>query len=248
MSVPSNAAGTRSVRSRSSPRRAWLWSGSPTSGMLMTATWPFSATCRCGGPKSGSSATEASNCSIAAVTSAERDVAGDDHLGGVGGRGAGEAPLEREDAGLGEGVVGQRADAGGAGVEVEDREGGREQDEHAGGQRTPRDGVRRRRRPCVQNGLSAGWSRPTNGSRSALTRSPSSDSRAGSSVMAAAIVTRPTMIAPSARLRRIVSGTSSSPSRATTNELPVNRTALLLVPPVATIASILSRPACRSSR
>ena len=100
----------------------------------------------------------------------------------------------------------------------------------------------------VQNGLSAGWSRPTIGSRSALTRSPSRDSRAGSRVMAAAMVTTPTMIAPSARLRRIVSGTSSRPSRATTNELPENRTALLLVPPVATIASILSRPACRSSR
>ena len=100
----------------------------------------------------------------------------------------------------------------------------------------------------VQKGLSAGWSRPTIGSRRALTRSPSSDSRAGSRVMAAAIVTMPTMIAPSARLRRIVSGTRSRPSRATTNELPENRTALLLVPPVAMIASILSRPACRSSR
>ena len=62
------------------------------------------------------------------------------------------------------------------------------------------------------------------------------------------MVTTPTMIAPSARLRRMVSGTRSSPSRATTNELPENRTALLLVPPVATIASTLSRPACRSSR
>ncbi len=46
----------------------------------------------------------------------------------------------------------------------------------------------------------------------------------------------------------MVSGTRSSPSSATTNELPENRTALLLVPPVAMIAAILSRPACRSSR
>jgi hypothetical protein len=72
------------------------------------------------------------------------DVAGDDHLGGVGGRGPREAPLEGEGAGFGEAVVGQRADAGGAGVEAEDREGCREQDQHAGGQersRTAYDGA-----------------------------------------------------------------------------------------------------------
>ena len=63
---------------------------------------------------------------------------------------------------------------------------------------------------------------------------------AGSRVSAAAIVTMPTMIAPSHRLRRIVSGTSSKPSSATTNELPLKSTALLAVPPVAMIAAILS--------
>ena len=67
-------------------------------------------------------------------TSPERDVAGDDHLGRVGRRGAREAPLERQGAGLGEGVVGQRVDPGGAGVEAQHREGRGEQDQHAGGQ------------------------------------------------------------------------------------------------------------------
>ena len=72
------------------------------------------------------------------------DVAGDDHLGGVGGRDAREAPLECQGAGLGEGVVGQRADARSPGVEAEDREGCREQHEHASGQersRTAYDGT-----------------------------------------------------------------------------------------------------------
>ena len=66
------------------------------------------------------------------------DVAGDDHLGGVGGRGAREAPLERQGAGLGEAVVGQRVDPGRAGLEAEDRERRGEQDQHAGGQEGPR--------------------------------------------------------------------------------------------------------------
>ena len=63
------------------------------------------------------------------------------------------------------------------------------------------------------------------------TRSPNSASSAGSSVSAAATETMPTMIAPAARLRMIVVGTSSMPSSATTNVLPLKSTARLAVAP-----------------
>ena len=90
--------------------------------------------------------------------------------------------------------------------------------------------------------------RPTNGSRSASTRSPSSESTAGSSVVAAATAVIPTSTAPAARLRRIVSGTSSIPVSAITNAVPLKKTARLALRPVAAIASILSAPRARSSR
>ena len=62
------------------------------------------------------------------------DVAGDDHLGGVGRRDARKAPLERHRTGLGERRVRQGLDTGGSGAQAEDREGGREQDQDADGQ------------------------------------------------------------------------------------------------------------------
>ena len=65
---------------------------------------------------------------------AGRDVSGDDHLGRVGRRAAREAPLESEGAGLGEGVVGELVDAGGAGLRAQHRRCRGQQDEHAGGQ------------------------------------------------------------------------------------------------------------------
>ena len=45
------------------------------------------------------------------------------------------------------------------------------------------------------------------------------------------------------RLRRIVSGTITIPSSASTNAIPLKSTARLAVAPAAAIASILSRPA-----
>jgi hypothetical protein len=81
-----------------------------------------------------------------------------------------------------------------------------------------------------------------NGRRSAFTRSPSSDRIAGRSVDAAATAIKPTRIAPAARLRRIVSGTSSIPVNAITNAVPLKRTARLAVRPVAAIASTFSTP------
>ncbi len=90
--------------------------------------------------------------------------------------------------------------------------------------------------------------RPITGMRPALTRSPSRLSTAGSSVNAATTETMPTRIAPSARLRRIVSGTRSIPHIASTKAMPLNRTARLAVAPEATMASIFSCPRTRSSR
>ena len=90
--------------------------------------------------------------------------------------------------------------------------------------------------------------RPKNGIRSASMRSPSRPSTAGSSVRAASTETIPTRIAPAARLRKIVLGTSTSPNIASTNVMPLKSTARLAVAPVAAIASSCSRPAQRSSR
>ena len=84
--------------------------------------------------------------------------------------------------------------------------------------------------------------RPITGIRSALTRSPSRLRTAGSSVSAAITETMPTRIAPSARLRRTVSGTSSIPHIASTKAMPLKSTARLAVAPEATIASIFSSP------
>ena len=75
-----------------------------------------------------------------------------------------------------------------------------------------------------------------------MTRSPSRLSSAGSSVRAAATETSAAAIAPAARLRMIVLGTSSSPTMASVNAMPLNSTARLAVAPTAAIASSRSRP------
>ena len=90
--------------------------------------------------------------------------------------------------------------------------------------------------------------RPSPGMRRAFTRSPRRLRTAGRSVSAAATATRATRIAPRARLRRIVSGTSTIPLIARTNAMPLNSTARLDVAPAAAIASTFSRPPARSSR
>ena len=65
---------------------------------------------------------------------------------------------------------------------------------------------------------------------------------------AATTVTMPTRIAPVARLRRIVSGTSTIPTIARTNAEPLKSTARLAVDPTVAIASSFSCPWRRSSR
>jgi hypothetical protein len=87
-----------------------------------------------------------------------------------------------------------------------------------------------------------------NGSRSASTRSPSSASNAGTSVSAAPTETSTTVIAPTARLRKIVCGTTNMPISAITTVSPLKSTARLEVAPARAIASSVSRPALRSSR
>ena len=99
-----------------------------------------------------------------------------------------------------------------------------------------------------QKRLSPLAERPTYGTRSALTRSPSSERTAGNNVSAAAIDTSATRIAPAARLRKIVLGTSSRPVIAKMNASPLKTTARLAVMPDTAIASSFSRPAVRSSR
>ncbi len=63
------------------------------------------------------------------------------------------------------------------------------------------------------------------GSRSASTRSPRSESSAGTSVSAAATETSTTTIAPTPRLRKIVCGTTNIPIRAITTVRPLKSTA-----------------------
>ena len=55
-------------------------------------------------------------------------------------------------------------------------------------------------------------------------------------------------MAPAARLRMIVLGTSSRPTMASVNAMPLNSTARLAVAPTTAIASSRSRPCRRSSR
>ena len=83
--------------------------------------------------------------------------------------------------------------------------------------------TRRTARPQKRSSMraSASGSRPNQGMRSALTRSPSRLSIAGNSVSAATTEATPTRIAPTARLRRIESGTKSMPVIATTNATPL---------------------------
>ena len=63
---------------------------------------------------------------------------------------------------------------------------------------------------------------------------------------ATAVIT--TRIAPLARLRKIVVGMSSMPTRASTTVMPLNSTARLAVAPASSMASSRSCPARRSSR
>ena len=79
-------------------------------------------------------------------------------------------------------------------------------------------------------------------------RSPSRLRTAGRSVSAAITETMPTRIAPVARLRMIVFGTSKRPVMASTNAAPLKSTARLAVAPAVTIASTFSRSLLRSSR
>src|SRR5262245_7294990 len=89
--------------------------------------------------------------------------------------------------------------------------------------------------------------RPTNGTRSESTRSPSFPSNAGSSVSAASTETMPTLIAPTARLFITFEGTSSIPVSAITKTDPLKSTARLEVAPAAAIAASSPCPPTRSS-
>jgi hypothetical protein len=67
-------------------------------------------------------------------------------------------------------------------------------------------------------------------------------------VRATAIETTATTIAPSARLRRIVSGTRNIPSRASEKAVPLRTTARVAVLATFRIASRWERRLARSSR
>ncbi len=84
--------------------------------------------------------------------------------------------------------------------------------------------------------------------RSASTLSPMIASSAGKSVIEAAIAMSTTRIAPMPRLRKIVLGSSSKPSSASTTVMPEKNTVRPAVAPAKAMASSLSRPAARSSR
>ena len=90
--------------------------------------------------------------------------------------------------------------------------------------------------------------RPSQGSASRSTRSPSTISTAGWNVSATAIDTRPTITAPRPRLRSVVSGTSSIAIIASVKAMPLKTTARVAVPATTRIASRVSRPRWRSSR
>ena len=87
-----------------------------------------------------------------------------------------------------------------------------------------------------------------NGIRRRFTLPPRRASTAGNKVSAAATAPIATTIAPTARLRMIVLSTSSRPTIASTNALPLKRTARLAVAPAVAIASAVSRPCAYSSR
>ncbi len=71
---------------------------------------------------------------------------------------------------------------------------------------------------------------------------------AGNRVIDAATETSTTMMAPPARPRKIVVGTSSMPESAITTVRPLKKTARLAVAPERPIACSLSPPLRRSSR
>ena len=102
------------------------------------------------------------------------------------------------------------------------------------------DAAARGRRSRARTGPRGSCARTTCGRRTEpqrvdpVARRPSS---AGSSVSAASTDTIPTRIAPAARLRKIVEGTSSRPNIATTNAEPLKRTARLAVAPAPAIAA-----------
>ena len=71
---------------------------------------------------------------------------------------------------------------------------------------------------------------------------------AGSTVNAAATATSTARMAPVARLTKILVGTISIPTSASTTVMPLNSTARLAVVPATEMASSFSYPPRRSSR
>ena len=84
--------------------------------------------------------------------------------------------------------------------------------------------------------------RPTNGTGSALTRSPSRLITAGSSVSVFASVVTTTSIAPTPMLIVMSVGDDDHTEHGETTVIPLKKMARLAVAPVAAMASILSRP------
>ena len=85
------------------------------------------------------------------------------------------------------------------------------------------------------------------GTRSEFTRAPRSESAAGSRVRAANTVMSTTTIGPSPMERKMLTGTSSMPTSATT-VIPLKNTVRPAVSPVASMAATLSLPLDSSSR
>lgn len=87
-----------------------------------------------------------------------------------------------------------------------------------------------------------------NGTRRALTRSPSNDRMAGRRVSAAATATNTTRIMPRPMLMEMERGTMSMPVSAMTTVRPLTSTARLAVAAELPMASTTLAPAARSSR
>ena len=100
--------------------------------------------------------------------------------------------------------------------------------------------------PCPSARLAA--ARPRKGTRSALTRSPSTLMTAGSAMSAVSSVVKTTSMTPMPMPIMMSMGTMTMPIMASTTVMPLNRMARLAVAPVAAMASIFSRPRARSSR
>ena len=98
------------------------------------------------------------------------------------------------------------------------------------------------------------WERPSMsrlpryGTLRRLTRGPSRPRTAGSRVSAANTAEATTRIAPAARLTKMLVGTMSMPSSASTTVMPLKKTARPAVPPATATASGTERPCASSSR